>query len=52
MPYALEPGYLSSILDSIQMGYLGLVIGVIIASVLAYFAASNITPSKKIGYVV
>jgi len=38
IPYVLEPGYL------------GLVIGVIIASILAYFAASNITPSKRIGY--
>ena len=36
IPYVLEPGYLGSILDSIQMGYLGLVIGVIIASILAY----------------
>jgi phosphonate transport system permease protein len=50
--YVLEPGYLSSILDSLQMGYLGLVFGVIIASVLAYFAASNITPSKKVGYAI
>ena len=50
--YALEPGYLSSILDSVQMGYLGLVFGVIIASILAYLAASNITPSKKVGYIV
>ena len=50
IPYVLETGYLGSILDSIQMGYLGLVIGVTIASILAYFAASNITPSKRIGY--
>ena len=41
IPYALEPGYLSSILDSIQMGYLGLIIGVIIASILAYLAAAK-----------
>ena len=52
IPYALEPGYLASILDSVQMGYLGLIIGVIIASILAYFAASNITPSKRVGYVI
>ncbi len=52
IPYALEPGYLSSILDSIQMGYLGLIIGVIIASILAYLAAANLTPSKRIGYPV
>ena len=52
IPYALEPGYLSSILDSIQMGYLGLIIGVIIASILAYLAAANLTPSKRIGYPI
>ena len=52
IPYALEPGYLASILDSIQMGYLGLIIGVIIASILAYLAAANLTPSKRIGYPI
>ena len=34
------------------MGYLGLIIGVIIASILAYLAAANLTPSKRIGYPV
>ena len=52
LEYALDPGYLQSILNSVQMGYLGLVIGVIIASVLAYFAAANITPSKRIAYPI
>ncbi len=50
--YVLEVGYLKSILNSVQMGYLGLIIGVIISSILAYFAASNITPSKKIAYPI
>ena len=50
--YVLAVGYLTSILNSVQMGYLGLIIGVIISSILAYFAASNITPSKKIAYPI
>jgi len=50
--YVLEAGYFKSILNSVQMGYLGLIIGVIISSILAYFAASNITPSKKITYPI
>ena len=50
--YVLEAGYFKSILNSVQMGYLGLIIGVIISSILAYFAASNITPSKKIAYPI
>ena len=50
--YVLEVGYLKSILNSVQIGYLGLIIGVIISSILAYFAASNITPSKKIAYPI
>ena len=48
--YILDPGYLHSILNSIQMAYVGLVLGVIIASILSYFAAINITPSKNIAY--
>jgi phosphonate transport system permease protein len=50
--YILDPGYLHSILNSIQMAYVGLVVGVIIASILSYFAAINITPSKNIAYPI
>lgn len=44
------PRYLGSILDSVQMAYLGALAGILIAIPLAWFASYNMTPSRRVLY--
>ena len=46
--YVTNPGYLSSILDTLQMSFLGGILGVILAIPLAWFSAWNVTPHRMI----
>ena len=46
--YVTNPGYLSSILDTLQMSFLGGILGVILALPLAWFSAWNVTPHRMI----
>ena len=46
--YVTNPGYLSSILDTLQMSFLGGILGVILAIPLAWFSAWNVTPNRMI----
>ena len=46
--YVTNPGYLSSILDTLQMSFLGGILGVILAIQLAWFSAWNVTPHRMI----
>ena len=46
--YVTKPGYLSSILDTLQMSFLGGILGVILAIPLAWFSAWNVTPHRMI----
>lgn len=43
--YVTNPGYLSSILDTLQMSFLGGILGVILAIPLAWFSAWNVNPT-------
>ncbi len=45
--YVLEPDYLSSVFDTIQMAYLGALFGMIMAVPLGWFGAYNMTPSRR-----
>lgn len=47
LAYIAQSGYLESVLESIQMAYLGAVLGMLIAAPLAWFAAWNITLSRR-----
>ena len=46
--YVTNPGYLSPILDTLQMSFLGGILGVILAIPLAWFSAWNVTPHRMI----
>lgn len=48
LAYVAEPGYLGSIVDTLQMSFLGGILGVLIAIPLAWFSAFNVTPNRWI----
>lgn len=48
--YVLEPDYLSSVFDTIQMAYLGALFGMMMAVPLGWFGAYNMTPSRRFVY--
>jgi len=48
LAYVTDPGYLASILDTLQMSFLGGIGGVFLAIPLAWFSAWNISPSRKV----
>lgn len=50
--YVLEPDYLSSVFDTIQMAYLGALFGMILAVPLGWFGSYNMTPSHRFVYPV
>lgn len=48
--FLATPRYLVSILDSMQMAYLGALIGILLAVPLAWFSSYNVTPSRRVLY--
>jgi phosphonate transport system permease protein len=50
--YVMEPDYLSSVFDTIQMAYLGALFGMMMAVPLGWFGAYNMTPSRRYVYPV
>ena len=50
--YIMDLGYLSSVVDTIQMAYLGALFGMIIAIPLGWFGSYNMTPSRRFVYPV
>lgn len=50
--YITDPGYLASIVDTLQMSFLGSILGVFIAIPLAWFSAWNVSPNRKIFFPV
>jgi phosphonate transport system permease protein len=48
--FLATPRYLASILDSVQMAYLGALLGILLAIPLAWFASYNMTPSRRVLY--
>lgn len=50
--YVLEKSYLDSVLESVQMAYLGALLGMIIAAPLAWFSAWNMTLSRRYLYPI
>jgi phosphonate transport system permease protein len=45
--YVADTGYLDSIIDTLQMSFLGGIFGVFISIPLAWFSATNVSPSKN-----
>jgi phosphonate transport system permease protein len=50
LEFLTTPRYLVSILDSMQMAYLGALVGILLAVPLAWFASYNMTPSRRVLY--
>lgn len=50
--YVLQTDYLGAVVESIQMAYLGALFGMLIAAPLAWFAAYNVTVSKRFVYPI
>ncbi|MCZ4354893.1 ABC transporter permease subunit [Roseovarius aestuarii] len=47
LEYVLDRGYLAAILDTLQMSFLGGMLGVVFAIPLAWFSAWNVSPSRR-----
>lgn len=47
LEYILQKDYLESVVETIQMAYLGMLFGVLISIPLAWFASFNMSPSKR-----
>ena len=50
MVYALQPGILYRVLETIEMTFLGAFAGTVIAIFVAWFAAWNVTPDRRLLY--
>ena len=50
LPHVVQPEYLHAVLETLEMSYLATVLGIALAVPLAWLAASNVTPSRRIGY--
>jgi phosphonate transport system permease protein len=48
--HVLQPDYLRSVIETLQMSYLATVVGLAIAVPLAWFASFNMTPSPRFAY--
>ncbi len=50
LEYIADRGYLSSVVETIQMAYLGALFGLLVAIPLGWFAAFNVSPSRRFVY--
>ena len=50
--HVVQPDYLHSVLETLQMSYLATVFGLLLAIPLAWLASHNVTPSPRIGYPI
>ena len=48
--YVTDPDYLASVVDTIQMSYLGALFGLLMAIPLGWFGSYNMTPSRRYVY--
>lgn len=52
LPHVVEPDYLRSVLETLEMSYVATILGVLLAVPLAWLAAYNVTPSRHVGYPI
>ena len=48
LAYVTNPGYLASVVDTLQMSFLGGIAGVFLSIPLAWFSAANVSPNRKV----
>jgi len=52
LPHVLQPDYLHSVLETLEMSYLATVLGIVLAIPLAWLAAANVSPARHVGYAI
>ncbi len=52
LQYVLDRSYLESVVETIQMAYLGMLFGVLVSIPLAWFASFNLSPSRRFVYPI
>lgn len=52
LPHVTRPEYLHSVFETMQMSYLASVLGIVLAIPLAWCAAFNLTPNRRIAYPI
>jgi phosphonate transport system permease protein len=50
--YIMAPDYLSSVLETVQMAFLGAIFGILLSVPLSWFSSFNMTPSRLITYPI
>jgi len=50
--HVVQPDYLHSVLETLEMSYLATVFGIVLAIPLAWLASHNVSPSPRLGYPV
>ena len=50
IPYILDDRYLSYVVETIQMAFLGALFGLLLAAPIAWFASANMSPNKRFLY--
>ncbi len=50
LEYIIDKGFLGAIVETIQMAYLGALFGLLMAIILGWFAAYNVSPSRRYIY--
>ena len=48
LAYVTDPGYLATVVDTLQMSFLGAIAGVFLAIPLAWFSAFNVSPNRRL----
>ncbi len=52
LQYVLDRSYLESVVETVQMAYLGMLFGVLVSIPLAWFASFNLSPSRRFVYPI
>src|SRR6516165_3974735 len=52
LPHVLQPDYLHSVFETLEMSYLATVLGIVLAIPLAWLAAANVSPARHVGYAI
>ncbi|WP_282606203.1 phosphonate ABC transporter, permease protein PhnE [Pelagibius sp. Alg239-R121] len=48
LAYVTDPGYLATVVDTLQMSFLGAIAGVFLSIPLAWFSAFNVSPNQRL----
>jgi len=52
IPYALDKDYLRYVFETVQMAYVGTLLGIVLSIPIAWCASFNVTPNRRIAYPI